>query len=212
MLQFDMDNRKTITFSLDVEGSSAESLRYMLRLIFGEVEYGFKGVYQKEGAANIVKFNLPPLSTIGYFPAKEFDVCLEIIGDKFFASPWKDQGEFLEQPKVSSTLISTGEERNVTPKIRPKKREIVNEDDTNMSDKVEEARQFLKRSSKTMKVSGKVDRLSSLLDHSASHLDEGNVNTSKKSPTNYTEGSEREVATSLLKGLSLMKGSKMGAE
>lgn len=207
MLQFDMDNIKSITFSLDVEGSQAESFRYMLRLIFVDIEYGFVGNYQKEGAANIVKFDVPPLSNVmKTLPTGEFKICLEVIGDRFFASPWEEKAKFIEQPKVSSQLTSSADEDiSFIPEVKKSY--------TPPSDgKVEEARNFLKRATKTMNIKGggKVSRLSSLL--SSSPVNE--VNSIKKNSTKLKKhgDSPKDDALDMLKGLSLMSGAKIQAD
>ena len=98
MLKLNVNEEKQLTFEVQIGGVNYDQVTSHLRIVIGEVEYGFPARVGSES----ITVDLPPLNKIIGTKLKEgeeVEVKLEMIADGYYLTPWQDT------LKISNPLV-----------------------------------------------------------------------------------------------------------
>ena len=98
MLKLNVNEEKQLTFEVQIGGVNYDQVTSHLRIVIGEVEYGFPARVGNES----ITVDLPPLNKIIGTKLKEgeeVEVKLEMIADGYYLTPWQDT------LKISNPLV-----------------------------------------------------------------------------------------------------------
>lgn len=142
-IKVNIDKGKLITFDLDVQGLSEESLFGKFRVLINEVEYGFPTTISE----NQVEVYVPCLHEILKKDHSKFlNAKLEIFADNHFFIPWEGKLDLLETASVKAKI------RKTSPKVKTEiKDQDVNEDMEVIVDEPEEEVSLPKPTKKELK-------------------------------------------------------------
>lgn len=125
MIKIDPNKKKTLNFSVNVEGIDPQLLEYNLRLSSGNVDYGFKGTNNN----GEISFSLPPLKEVVNSSNIENinSIKLEVHdrNNKYYLKPFEDNVKIDKQLKVEATL---SEEKSVSEENKFKVDASIKED------------------------------------------------------------------------------------
>lgn len=134
MIKIDPNKKKTLSFSVNVEGIDPQLLEYNLRLSSGNIDYGFKGVNNN----GEISFSLPPLKEVVNSSNIENinNIKLEVHdkNNKYYLKPFEDNVKIDKQLKIEATL---SEEKYISEENEFKVNASIKED----TDKEEEKSQ-----------------------------------------------------------------------
>jgi len=136
MLKLNVNEEKQLTFEVQIGGVNYDQVTSHLRIVIGEVEYGFPA---KVGSESIT-VDLPPLNKIIGTKLKEgeeVEVKLEMIADGYYLTPWqdtlkisnplvieakiKDDG-FIPNPAIKTSLVVAEDGAKQTTIVREKEK------------------------------------------------------------------------------------------
>lgn len=123
MLKLNVNEEKQLTFEVQIGGVNYDQITSRLRIIVGEIEYGFPARVGNES----ITVDLPPLNKVIGSKLKEGEevaIKLEMIADGYYLTPWQDT------VKISNPLVVEAKIKDVDfiPKPAIKTNLVVAED------------------------------------------------------------------------------------
>lgn len=138
MLKLNVNEERQLTFEVQIGGVNYDQVTSHLRIVIGEVEYGFPARVGSES----ISVDLPPLNKIIGTKLKEgeeVEVKLEMIADGYYLTPWqdtikisnplvieakiKDDG-FVPNPAIKTSLVVAEDGAKQTTTLSEKEKEI----------------------------------------------------------------------------------------
>jgi hypothetical protein len=126
MITINPNKSKTLTFKVDITGSSTQPIARLVFPMKNDSSMMFNALIEN----NIVKVNIPPLNPVYHDMLGKAK--LELIVGEFYFSPWQGEFEFKEEPNVSSAQLEEEEKPNVSMNNA----EIITEVETKVETKV----------------------------------------------------------------------------
>lgn len=139
MLKLNVNEEKQLTFEVQIGGVNYDQVTSHLRIVIGEVEYGFPARVGSES----ITVDLPPLNKIIGTKLKEgeeVEVKLEMIADGYYLTPWQDtlkisnplvieakikDNGFVPNPAIKTSLIVAEDGAKQTTTLSEKEKEKV---------------------------------------------------------------------------------------
>lgn len=138
MLKLNVNEERQLTFEVQIGGVNYDQVTSHLRIVIGEVEYGFPARVGSES----ISVDLPPLNKIIGTKLKEgeeVEVKLEMIADGYYLTPWqdtikisnplvieakiKDDG-FVPNPAIKTSLVVAEDGAKQTTTLSEKEKEV----------------------------------------------------------------------------------------
>ena len=129
MITINPNKSKTLTFKVDITGSSTQPVARLVFPMKNQSAMMFNALIEN----NIVKVDIPPLNPI--YQDMLGEAKLELIVGEFYFSPWEGQFEFKEEPNVSSAHLEE-EEQKEKPNVLMNEPDIITEKETKIETKV----------------------------------------------------------------------------
>lgn len=107
MLTFIPHKTKTLNFDVSIEGIDSSFLTANFTLSDKEsgISYSIKGTI----SGDRINFIVPPLNTFMSIIKDSYDAKLEIVGNKYYLSPWNDMVNIFREPVATAKIVDSPE-------------------------------------------------------------------------------------------------------